>query len=72
VPLTAALTVLAAYLSHRLVEAPVRRLANARFAPAVGRSAPETAVATEPAGDAAAPDGSLGSAPRLVSAGRTS
>ncbi|WP_459790563.1 acyltransferase family protein [Arthrobacter sp. AD-310] len=40
VPLTAALTVLAAVVSHRLVEAPVRRWANARFAPAVVQPAP--------------------------------
>jgi peptidoglycan/LPS O-acetylase OafA/YrhL len=41
VPLAAALTVLLAYASCRLVEAPVRRWANARLEPAVAPSAPQ-------------------------------
>jgi peptidoglycan/LPS O-acetylase OafA/YrhL len=43
VPLAAALTILSAYASHRFVEAPVRRWASARFAPAVVRSPPAPA-----------------------------
>jgi peptidoglycan/LPS O-acetylase OafA/YrhL len=43
VPLAAALTVLLAYASCRLVEAPVRRWANARLEPAVVPSSPQRA-----------------------------
>ncbi|MUU72481.1 acyltransferase [Pseudarthrobacter sp. GA104] len=63
VPLAAALTVLLAYASHRLVETPVRRWANRRLEPAVVRSSPEAAQKS-----AAAPD----RGPELVSAGRES
>lgn len=61
VPLAAALTIAAAYASHRLVEAPVRRWANARFAPAVVRSSREPAPAPAPERER-----------ELVSAGRVS
>lgn len=69
VPLAAALTVLLAYASHRLVETPVRRWANRRLEPAVVRSSPEAASTPEAAQkSAAAPD----RGPELVSAGRES
>lgn len=69
VPLAAALTVLLAYASHRLVETPVRRWANRRLEPAVGRSSPEAASTPEAAQKSApAPD----RGPELVSAGRES
>lgn len=63
VPLAAAVTVLLAYASHRLVEAPVRRWANTRLEPAVVRSSPEAARNSAPAPDRR---------PELVSAGRES
>lgn len=69
VPLAAALTVLLAYASHRLVETPVRRWANRRLEPAVVRSSPDAASSPEAAQkSAAAPD----RGPELVSAGRES
>ena len=69
VPLAAALTILLAYASHRLVETPVRRWANRRLEPAVVRSSPEAASTPEAAQkSAAAPD----RGPELVSAGRES
>ncbi|WP_255482131.1 acyltransferase [Pseudarthrobacter sp. NBSH8] len=45
VPLTAALTVLAAYGSFRFVEAPIRRWASRRLDPAVVRPVPERELA---------------------------
>ncbi|MEA3550299.1 acyltransferase [Pseudarthrobacter sp. C1] len=69
VPLAAALTVLLAYASHRLVETPVRRWANRRLEPAVGRSSPEAASTPEAARKSAA---APGRGPELVSAGRES
>ena len=69
VPLAAALTILLAYASHRLVETPVRRWANRRLEPAVVCSSPEAASTPEAAQkSAAAPD----RGPELVSAGRES
>lgn len=59
--LAAAVTVLLAYASHRLVETPVRRWANERLEPAVVRSSWEPAQTPEPA-----------RGPELVSAGRRS
>jgi peptidoglycan/LPS O-acetylase OafA/YrhL len=47
VPLAAALTVLLAYASFRVVETPIRRWANARLDAAVVRSAPEPAPERE-------------------------
>ena len=49
VVLAAALTILLACVSHRLVETPVRRWANKRFQPAVVRSVPGPAPEHEPA-----------------------
>lgn len=69
VPLAAALTVLLAYASHRLVETPVRRWANRRLEPAVVRSSPEAASTPEAAQKSAA---APGRGPELVSAGRES
>lgn len=69
VPLAAALTILLAYASHRLVETPVRRWANRRLEPAVVRSTPEAASSPEAARTSApAP----GRGPELVSARRES
>jgi peptidoglycan/LPS O-acetylase OafA/YrhL len=50
VPLSAALTVLMAYLSFRFVERPVRRWASGRLEPDVVRPGPEGARKLEPAG----------------------
>ncbi len=52
VPLTAAVTVLMAYLSFRFVETPIRRWASRRLEPAVVRPAPEPARELELAGRA--------------------